>query len=219
MLDQFAIWGRALDEGDIVEHANGANFIRRGNGALLACTFDNGTAKDDANGTLLGAMSGVETGKGKLGAALWFRKTSGAPSVLAGQGKGPADPEAQSAAIKSSGSFVQHAWNTHSPVFARAMAMAKNTVFVSGPPDMIDEEYAFERMSQKDPAIYKDLEAQDEALDGKSGGSLLAVNTEKGNIGGEVKLDSPPVWDGMAIAQGRLYVASVDGKVRCFGKK
>ncbi|HNA73488.1 MAG TPA: PQQ-binding-like beta-propeller repeat protein [Candidatus Obscuribacter sp.] len=121
-------------------------------------------------------------------------------------------------AVKS-GSFVQHQWNAQSPVFARAMCMAKGTVFVSGPPDEIDEEYAFERMSKKDPAVYKELAEQDAALAGERGGSLLAVNTEKGNIGGEVKLDSPPVWDGMAIAQGRLYVASQDGKVRCFGRK
>ncbi|MEQ1859171.1 MAG: PQQ-binding-like beta-propeller repeat protein [Chthoniobacteraceae bacterium] len=97
--------------------------------------------------------------------------------------------------------------------------MAKNTVFISGPPDMIDEEYAFERMAKKDPAVVKELADQDAALNGESGASLLAVNTEKGNIGGEVKLESPPVWDGMAIAQGRLYVAGVDGKVRCFGRK
>ena len=99
------------------------------------------------------------------------------------------------------------------------MAMAKGTVFVSGPPDMIDEEYAFQRMSQKDPEIYKDLAAEDAALDGKAGGSLLAVKTDKGEIAGELKLDSPPVWDGMAIAHGRLYVASVDGKVTCYGRK
>ncbi|MEO6753917.1 MAG: PQQ-binding-like beta-propeller repeat protein, partial [Chthoniobacteraceae bacterium] len=117
------------------------------------------------------------------------------------------------------GSFVEHQWNQQSPVFARAMCMAKDTIFVSGPPDMIDEEYAFERMSKKDPAVYKELAAQDAALDGKGGGSVLAMNTAKGEIGSEVKLESPPVWDGMAVAQGRLYVASVDGKVTCYGKK
>ncbi len=214
LLDQFAVWSRALTAGDIVEHANGANFIQRGNGALLACTFDNGNAKDDAGGVLLGAVSGVETGKGKLGAALWFRKSGSAASVLAGHPGVPAVPKGP---VKAS--FVEHQWNAQSPVFARAMCMAKDTVFVSGPPDMIDEEYAFERMAQKDPAIYKDLAAQDAALDGKSGGSVLAVNTAKGEIAGSVKIDSPPVWDGMAVAQGRLYVASVDGKLTCYGRK
>ena len=223
LLDQFAVWPKALDAAQIVEHANGANFINRGNGALLACTFDNGNAKDDANGKLLGAMSGVETGKGKFAAALWFRKQGGAPSILAGGGGAkPGVPAGKGAAPApagpAKGSFVEHQWNAQSPVFARAMCMAKGTIFVSGPPDMIDEEYAFERMSQKDPAIYKELAEQDAALSGERGGSFLAVNTEKGSISGEVKLESPPVWDGMAIAHGRLYVAGEDGKVRCFGR-
>jgi outer membrane protein assembly factor BamB len=98
------------------------------------------------------------------------------------------------------------------------MAMGGSTVFVSGPPDMIDEEYAFERMSQKDPAIYEQLKEQDEALDGKRGASLWAVSTKDGKMGSELKLKSPPVWDGMAVAQGRLFVSTVDGKVLCFGK-
>jgi len=32
-----------------------------------------------------------------------------------------------------------------------------------------------------------------------------------------MKLDSIPVWDGMAVAQGRLFIATKDGKVTCFG--
>jgi outer membrane protein assembly factor BamB len=217
LLDQFALWPKALSEGELLEHANGANYIKKGNGALLACSFDSGTAADEAGGKVIGAISGVDMGKGKSGRALWFHKAGAAP-VVAGENAKGGDQE-QAAAKLAAGSFVVHQWNTHSPVFARAMAMAKGTVFVSGPPDMIDEEYAFQRMSQKDPEIYKELAAQDDALDGKSGGSLLAVNAAKGDISGEVKLDSPPVWDGMAIAHGRLYVASVDGKVTCYGRK
>ncbi len=216
LLDQFAIWPRALSMDEIIDHANGSNFIQRGNGAALACSFDNGNAKDDAGGVLIGAISGVETGKGKIGAALWFRKAGGGPSVLAGNAKKGGAP---AAAAPAKGSFVEHQWNSQSPVFARAMCMARDTVFVSGPPDMIDEEYAFERMSQKDPAIYKDLAAQDAALDGKSGATVLSVSPTKGSITADVKIESPPVWDGMCVAQGRLYVASVDGKVTCYGRK
>ncbi len=220
MLDQFAIWRQARSPSAKSSSTRTARISsQRGNGALLACSFDNGNAKDDAGGVLLGAMSGVETGKGKLGAALWFRKAGGAPSILAGASAKPAAPGAARPAGPAKGSFVEHQWNQQSPVFARAMCMAKDTIFVSGPPDMIDEEYAFERMSKKDPAVYKELAAQDDALEGKSGGSVLAMNTAKGDIGAEVKLESPPVWDGMAVAQGRLYVASVDGKVTCYGRK
>ena len=34
----------------------------------------------------------------------------------------------------------------------------------------------------------------------------------------ELKLDAPPVFDGMAAAGGKLYLSCLDGKLRCFGK-
>ncbi|MFH0938184.1 MAG: PQQ-binding-like beta-propeller repeat protein [Planctomycetota bacterium] len=34
----------------------------------------------------------------------------------------------------------------------------------------------------------------------------------------EYRLDAPPVFDGMAVACGRLYVSTQDGKLMCFGK-
>src|SRR6185369_17258100 len=104
---------------------------------------------------------GVETGKGKVAAALWFRKgaTSTAPSALAASS--PGAPAANAApAGRAAGSFVQHNWEHPVPIFLRSMALAGKTIFMSGPPDMIDEEYAFERMSQKDPAIFEELKAQ-----------------------------------------------------------
>ncbi len=212
MLDQFALYYRALDEGEIVQHANSAVFPKRGEGnAAVLASFDNGDGRDESGNGISGVLSGVETGKGKVGAALWFRKLSQAPSVIATATQTPAQA--------NKGSFVQHQWANSIPIITRALAMAGKTVFVSGPPDTVDEEYAFERMTQKDPAIYKELAEQDEALDGKRGGKMWAVNTETGRMQGEFTLKSPPVWDGMAVAQGRLYVATVDGKVACYGKK
>jgi len=32
------------------------------------------------------------------------------------------------------------------------------------------------------------------------------------------KLEAPPAFDGMSAAHGRLYMATLDGKVICFGK-
>ena len=49
-------------------------------------------------------------------------------------------------------------------------------------------------------------------------GSLLAVNTDKGGIASELKLDSPPVWDGMAVAHGRIFIVTTDGKIQCYGQ-
>ena len=33
---------------------------------------------------------------------------------------------------------------------------------------------------------------------------------------GEVRLSSPPTFDGMAAAKGRLYVSTKDGHIECF---
>jgi hypothetical protein len=215
LIDQFAVFNRALSDGEIVEHANSAAAFKTAGGLLVATSFDNGNARDESGRGNHGVLNGVETGKGKVATALWFRKTAGegGKSALAATGpRGAQKPDA------AKGSFVEHRWEHPVPLFLRAMAMAQKTMFVSGPPDMIEEEYAFEKLSQKDEAIREQLKEQDEALDGKRGASLFPVSAESGKMGDELKLGSPPVWDGMAVAQGKLYVATVDGKVLCFGK-
>jgi hypothetical protein len=213
------VFNRALAESEIVEHANSAAAFKTAKGLLLAASFDKGNARDESGRGNHGVLNGVETGKGKVAAALWFRKAAAASeaksALAASTPKGAQKPNAGNGA---KGSFVEHNWEHPVPLFLRAMAMAQKTMFVSGPPDLIEEEYAFEKLSQKDDAIKEQLREQDEALDGKRGASLFPVSTESGKMGDELKLGSPPVWDGMAVAQGKLYVATVDGKVICFGK-
>ncbi len=63
--------------------------------------------------------------------------------------------------------------------------------------------------------IQKTLAEQGAALDGERGATLVAVSTKDGSKLGELKLDSPPAWDAMAAAGGRLYLATVDGHVIC----
>jgi outer membrane protein assembly factor BamB len=214
MIDQFAVFGRALDVSEIIEHANNASAIKTAKGALVAASFDNGNAKDESGNNANGVLSGVETGKGKVAAALWFRKSaaSAAPSALA-----PA-PAAGGNAQRPGGSFVEHQWAKSVPMFTRAMAMAGKSLIVSGPKDMIDEEYAFERMAQKDPAILKELAEQDAHLDGKRGAIMWVVSTKTGQYTSDFKMESPPIWDGVAVAQGRLLISGVDGKLTCYGK-
>jgi len=48
---------------------------------------------------------------------------------------------------------------------------------------------------------------------------LWVLSTEDGRPLAEHPLDARPVFDGMAVARGRLYLAMADGSVRCFGKK
>jgi outer membrane protein assembly factor BamB len=113
---------------------------------------------------------------------------------------------------------VKHTWDRFVPIVARSMALAGKTVLVSGAPDTIDEEYAFERLAAKDPAILQELNEQNEALEGRRGAKMWAVNTETGEQSTGLELTSPPVWDGITVAQGRVYVSTMDGRVQCFGK-
>ena len=51
---------------------------------------------------------------------------------------------------------------------------------------------------------------------GKKGALLWAVATADGKKLAEYKLDSVPVFNGMAAANGRLYLVTKDGKILCF---
>jgi len=49
------------------------------------------------------------------------------------------------------------------------------------------------------------------------GGKLWALSTEDGKLLEEHLLDSPPAADGLAVADGRLYLTTSDGHVACYG--
>ena len=198
LLDQIAIYHKALTAAEVQQRFEQPE--AKPVDAVLYCNFDNGDSRDNSGNEVHGVGAGVESGKGKVGGALWFK--GGA------EGKGG----------KSGGSFVKHTWDRFVPIVARSMALAGKTVLVSGAPDTIDEEYAFERLAAKDPAILKELKEQDDALDGKRGAKLWAVNTETGEQSAGLELTSPAVWDGITVAQGRVYVSTMDGRVQCFGK-
>uniref|UniRef100_UPI0037837571 LamG domain-containing protein n=1 Tax=Prosthecobacter sp. TaxID=1965333 RepID=UPI0037837571 len=198
LLDQLAVYHKALSAAEVQQRFEQPEV--KPTDAVLVCNFDNGDSRDSSGNEVHGVGAGVESGKGKVGGALWF--------------KGGADAKGG----KGSGSFVKHTWDRFVPIVARSMALAGKTVLVSGAPDTIDEEYAFERLAAKDPAILQELKEQDEALDGKRGAKMWAVNTETGEQSAGLELTSPAVWDGITVAQGRVYVSTMDGRLQCFGK-
>ena len=93
----------------------------------------------------------------------------------------------------------KYRWTRTLPILARAMLLARDRLFLAGPPDVFETD---------DPTG---------ALEGTQGGAMIVVSTANGNKLAEYQLEAPPVLDGMAAADGRLYLASVDGKVLCFG--
>lgn len=92
-------------------------------------------------------------------------------------------------------------WSVRAPVRIRAMVLADKTLFVAGPPDVLDPD---------DPLG---------AFEGRKGALLWAMSASDGKELAEYKLDSPPVFDGMIAAGGRLYISTRDGRLICMGKK
>jgi hypothetical protein len=123
-------------------------------------------------------------------------------------------PDIKAKPAPAKGFLVKHDWTQDVPLFARAMVLASGTLFVAGPPDVVDEQQAFRQIA--DPKVRRSLADQTAAFNGKKGAMLLAVSTNDGNKLAQYNLDSPPVFDGMAAAGGRLYMATVDGRVLCF---
>jgi len=89
-------------------------------------------------------------------------------------------------------------WSVKVPVRASAMLVAGPTLLVAGTRDVVEPDHPWA------------------AIEGRAGGVLWAIATDTGRKMAEYSLDAPPVWDGLAAAAGRLYVATADGKVICF---
>ena len=116
---------------------------------------------------------------------------------------------------KRSGSSVAFRWTRDMPIMVRAMALADKTLFIAGPEDLIDEDDAFQKFP--DPAVRKQLGAQLAALAGKRGAILQAVDADTGKALAEYKLDSTPVFDGLIVAEGKIFIATTDGRIIAFG--
>ncbi|HUT32468.1 MAG TPA: PQQ-binding-like beta-propeller repeat protein [Planctomycetota bacterium] len=119
------------------------------------------------------------------------------------QGKGPARPPLTRFACE---------WSKEAPVAARAMVLAGRTLFVAGPPDVVDEDAAARALGA---ATQAKLAEQAAAMDGARGALLLAVSAADGGKLAAYRLGSAPVFDGMAAANGRLFLSTTDGKVLC----
>ena len=148
-------------------------------------------------------------------------KTAPKPKVAAGMGmmntnfRATGDWKLRQGIPKADQSALNFKWQVDKPdIQVRAMVVADQTMFIAGPPDVVDEEEAFFAMN--DAAIQKKLVTQSELLKGKDGARLWAVSATNGKKLSEFKLDSLPVWDGMVAADGKLFLATMNGEVACF---
>lgn len=95
--------------------------------------------------------------------------------------------------------LITEDWSVPLDMDAVAMVRTKDGLFIAGP-------------------IVKGRDTP-QALAGAEGIALRSVRPSDGTIVFEHKLDALPVFDGLIAAKGRLYLACVDGSVRCLGPK
>jgi outer membrane protein assembly factor BamB len=88
-------------------------------------------------------------------------------------------------------------WRRDVPLMVRAMVVTEKTMFISGPQG--NWLHSLEDFRGEKVVV------------------LWAVSTENGETLATMELPSTPVFDGMAAAYGRIYLATVDGTVLCMG--
>jgi len=193
IIDEVKVFHGALSAEEIEKHYQSPGQADAAEATLvLCCSFDKGDGTDESGNKNHGTVAGAQPTEGKLGKAMKFTgsRTSRARSV------------------------VRHQWSKAVPLFVRAMVLADKTLFIAGPPDVVDDDEAFSAFP--DAKIQAKLAEQDAVLEGEKGALLWAVSAADGEKLAGYPLDSLPVWDGMAAAGGRLYLSTADGNVLCF---
>jgi len=109
-------------------------------------------------------------------------------------------PVADAQAAKKRQQGQKPLWEQRLGIRVTAMIRAADVIFAAGSPDIVDP---------KDPHG---------AWEGRKGGLLAAFAAGDGEKLAQYELPSPPVWDGMAAADGRLFISTSDGCVLCMGK-
>jgi len=91
-------------------------------------------------------------------------------------------------------------WSVRLPMRPRAMVRAGDMIFLAG-------------MSAT--PVSGDPHA---TFEGRAGGMLRTASAVDGKALAHRKLTSPPVWDGLAAAGGRMYMVAMDGSVTCMDR-
>jgi len=104
-------------------------------------------------------------------------------------------------------------------LLVNAMVLSKGCLFIAGPPDLADETKMLGFLPGAEDEINLQLQAQNDAWLGKQGALLRAVSPRNGKKLSQYKLDNVPVFDGMAAAEGKLFISLKNGKVVCLGGK
>ena len=90
-------------------------------------------------------------------------------------------------------------WSEIIPIRVHGMLLARQHLYLAGPPDLSPEQGAYE------------------AMIGKRGAVFRVVSTSDGSQLAEFAMDEVPVFDGLIAAGKRLYMSTMDGTLICLG--
>jgi len=99
-------------------------------------------------------------------------------------------------------------WADTQSLIVRAMVLIQDKLVVAGPPDL--------RKKTDDILAYANEAEALASFKGEKGVLLRVINTKDGQQLSEQRLDAMPVFDGLSVAQGRVYVALKNGHVQCW---
>jgi len=200
LIDEVRVFHGSVSQTELAVHAAAADSIDAKDARLvLRLSFEDNARDRSGSKNRARLGPGVTFAPGRFGKAIKI-----APAAPATDRRGKPRPSAPKGGRR---------WARDLPIMVRGMVLADKTLFVAGLPDLVDEDRA--SANRSDPEIQARLAEQNAAWAGKRGASLLAISTGDGARLAEYKLDSPPVWDGLSVANGRLYLACHNGNVTC----
>jgi len=110
---------------------------------------------------------------------------------------------------------LEYRWSEGVPLLARALVATDRNLFLAGPPAVADEPEVYGRYG--DPETQAKMAEQVAAFDGHEGAILMAVSKTDGERLAAYRLDSVPVFDGLAATAGQLFLSTCDGRVLALG--
>ena len=137
-IDEFRLYFEAADADQIARRFRDGSEIS--SDAVLAVSFDDGTARDHSVHRNNGTVEGGKAIEGKFGKAVQF---TGRAKVSGNNNSKPGE------------SLVKPKWAQDVPIYVRGMVLAGPNLFIVGPPDTIDEEETFQKLAESDPEVQK----------------------------------------------------------------
>ncbi len=196
LIDEVRVYHRALSAQEIAQLAREPTALASDPALVLRYSFDRGDARDDSGHHNDASLVNVQPAPGKAGQAMKF---SGRRLRIADIGN-------------------KYRWEVEAAAVVHALALA-------GPPGPEQRLFAAGAGAWRPPAPAKQgsmlqpavLKPFEELAQGR-GAALWTISPSDGKLLAECKLDAPPVFDGLIVARGSVFLSTTAGSVERFSR-